>query len=195
MVDREDLIRQILDIEQDMFVRVNEGNPAACQRDTEGFRVHREAQFSVWSQATLTSYLEDLHRAGEAGENLMTYKYARMEGILPRKHDSPFIDEIVEIQTRWQREMYAKYPLLMSGARPIKEGEPGLDTVSFKTYLRGELESYSEATLEALHRDVKAFERGNRNMSEEVYEHLVRRMGYSSIAEVEERKRAHDKSR
>jgi hypothetical protein len=185
----EELIDRILDIEQDMFVRVNEGNPAACQRDTEGFRLHREAQFSVWSQEALASYLDDLRRAADAGENLMTYKYARMEGLVERKHDSPHIDDIVDMQTRWQSEMFRRYPILMSNARPIEDGGRGFDTVSFQTYLRGELESYSEKTLGLLHRDMKNMERAGRNMSETVYDYLVRRLGYSSIQEAEDRKK------
>jgi hypothetical protein len=161
----------------------------SCQKDPEGFRVNRAAQFSAWSQETLSSYREDLEMAEKEGRNLMTLKYARMENLIPKLHDDilvdNLIDQIVSIQVAWQREMMARYPYLMKRGRPLEQGEEALQTTSFVNYLRGELETYSAETLAHLYRDVTENQANERNMTQTIYENLVKSHGYASIEEAE----------
>jgi hypothetical protein len=189
MVERDELIREILETELKMFLSVRAREPVSCQQDPEGFRMNRAAQFSVWSVRTLASYREDLEKAVEQGRNLMTLKYARMEDLIPKLHDDilvdNLIDQIVNIEVGWQREMMAKYPYLMKRGRPLNEGEEGLRTTSFVNYLRGELETYSADTLAHLYRDVSESRDRNQNMAQAVYEHVVRSNGFASIEEAE----------
>lgn len=184
------MIAQILEIEGDMFVSVRSRYPVSCQKDPEGFRIMRYAQFSVWSEETLKSYLFDLKEALINGRNLMTLKYARMENLLPPLHKEPqvedMIDEIVRVEMEWQKEMFSKYPSLMSCGRPLTGTENKQAVTSFKTYLRCELETYSVMTLTLLFRDVMGKLSQKKNMTEVIYACMVTGLGYSDLEEAEE---------
>jgi len=189
MGERDELIQEILQTELEMFLAVQAREPVSCQEDPEGFRVNRAAQFSVWSEQTLASYREDLKRAVAQDRNLMTLKYARMENLIPKLHDDilveNLIDQVVVIQAAWQKEMMARYPYLMKRGRPLTEEEETLRATSFVKYLRGELETYSADTLAHLYRDVTESQANDQNMTEAIYEHLVKSHGYASIEEAE----------
>jgi hypothetical protein len=189
MGQREELIQEILEMELKMFLSVSAREPVSCQQDPEGFRMTRGAQFSVWSDETLASYRGDLEKAVEEDRNLMTLKYARMENLIPKLHDDVLVENLIEqilvIQVAWQKEMIAKYPFLMRRGRPLDEGDEGLQTTSFVNYLRGELETYSADTLASLYRDMTACQEQDRNMTEAIYEKMVKSHGYASIEEAE----------
>lgn len=185
MGEKQKLIAQILDIELEMFLSVQSLQKSSCQDQPDSFRLHREAQFSVWSEETLKSYLHDLNRAAETGINLMTYKYARMEELVPQINNNPIIDKILTLQYRWQAEIFQHFPNLMKGARPLSREDDSAQKTSFETYLRCELETYSDNTLSLLYEDMHNKEKKEVNMSAEVYENLVRKMGYSSLEEAE----------
>ena len=172
----EDLIDQILDIEYRMFMSVNAREPAPCREDGMSFRLHRKASFSAWSGRTLESYLRDLKEAEQQDKNLMTLKYARMEDLIPPVNENPIISDIVSIQLKWQREVFEKYPLFMAGARPVNDDESS-DTdelTSFQNYLRGELETYSDKTLNSLYEDIRGYKEKSENMSEVIYNRLAK---------------------
>ena len=180
-----DLIENIIDIEYRMFMNVNAREEATCREDAEAFRVHRKSQLTVWSKDTLESYLKDLTRAEEAGKNLMTIKYARMENLIPPVNTSEYIDKITEILIPWQEEFIRQYPKFMQRGRPLRSSEETGGMVSFETYLRSELETYSERTLASLYQDVRRNQDEGKNMSRESYAYLVRAMGYESLEQVE----------
>jgi hypothetical protein len=185
MTERDQTVEQILEIELGMFLAVNGEDNSSCQEHPDAFKLHRRAQFAAWSLPTLGSYLNDLRRAQRSHENLMTLKYARMEGLVPRANANPLIDEIVRISIAWQAAMIQKYPALLRGARPLTDADAQARMTSFETYSRGEYETYSDHTLELLHSDMCArLERGA-NMSEEVYASLVKESGYTSLDEAE----------
>ena len=189
MPEKDSLIQEILEMELQMFLAVSAREPVSCQQDPEGFRRTRAAQFSVWSEETLVSYRRDLTEAVEQGRNLMTLKYARMEGLIPKLHDDVLVENLIEqilsIQVAWQKEMMARYPYLMKQGRPLEEGDEGLPTTSFIDYLRGELETYSGETLALLYRDVTESRTNDQNMTEAIYENMVKSHGYGSIEEAE----------
>jgi hypothetical protein len=189
MSQKEVLISKILDLELEMFLTVPTEQKASCQEYPDSFRLHRRAQFSVWSEDTLRSYLKDLEKAETDGINLMTIKYARMDNLIPCRNNNPLIQKITSVQYRWQQEMFCKYPHLMKGARPIARSDDSQYKTSFETYLQGELETYSDTTLELLFRDIEDKARRKINMSEEVYDFLVKTMGYSSLDYAEKRAR------
>ena len=168
-----------------MFLSVKTQQRSSCQDYPESFKRHRRVQFTAWSVGTLKSYLNDLKNAVEEGSNLMTVKYARMDNLIPEENKNPLIMEIVKIQYGWQQEMFSKYPYLMGGARPLSKSEDNARKTSFETYLGGELETYSGATLELLYKDMSKKIKDGVNMSEEVYGYLVREMGYQSIDDAE----------
>ena len=186
MSRKRDLIEEILNIELEMFLNVRSLQKASCQEDPDSFRIVRMAQFLSWSEDTLDNYLNCLRLAIKEGRNLMTEKYARMEGLISRPNKNPLIEKILSVQYAWQKEMFEKYPNLMRGARPLASSDDSIYQTSFETYLRGELGTYSDETLESLHRDIsEKLERGE-NMTEKVYEHTVRGLEYDSLEEAEQ---------
>jgi hypothetical protein len=185
MADKQVVIKEILEIELEMFLTVRTQQRSSCQDYPESFKLHRRVQFTAWSEETLISYLKDLKNAVEEGVNLMTVKYARMDDLVPGENNNPLIMEIVNIQYGWQEEMFRKYPYVMGGARPLSKSEDSARKTSFETYLSGELETYSGRTLELLYKDMSEKIKDGINMSEEVYGYLVQEMGYSSIDDAE----------
>ena len=185
MPNKKELIEQILTIELEMFLSVPTVEKASCQSYPEKFRLHRKVQFGVWSEPTLKSYLNDLKAAQKSDKNLMTIKYARMENLIAQENLNPLISEIVSIQFNWQMEMFKKYPHLMAGARPLSQSDDSLFKTSFETYLKGELETYSDKTLTLLYRDMTSKNEAGINMSAEVYDALAKELGYNSVEEAD----------
>ena len=184
MSEKDNLIEHILELELNMFINVPSRYPVSCQENPDAVRLHRGAQFSVWSEETLRSYLDDLFKAKEQGYNLMTLKYARMENLIPPLNGNPIIDVIVQMQLEAQREMFSRYPNTLGQGRPLENDSPGV--TSFKTYLRGELETYSDRTLNLLHRDIVQVKDRGENWAQQLYTNLARNLGYSSLNELEE---------
>jgi len=189
MTQKDELIEKILDRELAMFLSVPVKTPSSCQKDTESFRLMRSAQFSVWSVDTLVCYHQGLSAAEKEGRNLMTLKYARMDNLIPTLHNNPdierLIDRIVSVQLSWQKGMAAKYPFLIGLGRPLGDTASDGGTTSFTTYLRSEMETYSEDTLLSLSRDVNRYQEKGENMTEKIYLNMVQKLGYSSLEDAE----------
>jgi hypothetical protein len=172
---REELLKGIIEIELDMFERVRTAEPSLCKDRPETFKVMRGMSHSVLSTQTLESYLEDLQKAKAEGRNLVTEKYARMDNRIPPLTTNPIIDDIVRIEAHWMKELSEKYPHTFKGGG------------GFTIYLSSELETYSDKTLELYFEDISKAEKEGRNLEEEAYLMLFQQIGYSSIAEVEEK--------
>ncbi|MBC7247597.1 MAG: DUF4125 family protein [Actinobacteria bacterium] len=155
MERREELITQIIELEWEMFRAVPaEERSAVCQEDEETFRIVRIAGFLTWSDATLASYLLDLKMAKSAGRNLMTEKYALMQGLInpPNPEHDNIINRIVRKECEWAEEFLRNNP----GAtlvRPIHASEDASGVVSSETYSRCELQTYSSRTLDYYYSD------------------------------------------
>jgi hypothetical protein len=167
-MSKEDLISDILELEWEMFSNVtNRGGRAVCQENPQTFRIIRSGGFMVWSEDTLESYRADLEEARDAGRNLMTEKYARMEGLIdPLNPDAlPLIAEIVSKECEWAEEFQRRYPQARMG-RPIRDAEAPPSVVSAESYSRAELETYSTRTLELYQRDNQDLEARGQNRIE-----------------------------
>ena len=155
--DREKLLQEVISTELRMFLAVETSIPSACQEQPETFKLMRRAGHHVLSTETLESYLKDLLEAVEENRNLMTLKYARIDNLVPCLNVSPTIDKIVEAEGRWLEELAQRYPLTFQGQSDYAAG----------VYLRSELETYSDKTLELYFKDIsKALEEGG-NLSVE----------------------------
>lgn len=164
------VLNQVIAMELEMFMAVRTSEPSACQEHPEAFRVMRWMTHSVLPEELLLSYLEDLEQAKRTSRNLMTEKYARMDDRIPKIKESPLIKDILDIETKWAAGLAQKYPLT------FKVGSAG-----FKNYLSCELETFSDRTLELYHKVVTEAEREDRNLVEERYSNLFKRLGYGSI--------------
>jgi hypothetical protein len=184
MKNKQELIQDVIDRELDMFLNVPAREPATCQENPGAFRFYRGVLFSVWSEPALESYRDDLIRADAKGLNLLTLKYARMENSIPPLSENPLIDQIVEIEIAWAKELAAKYPKLHGRGRPIDEDGPR--GTSMKTYLCGELETYSDNTLALYYQNQIQFLERKENLAEKVLLSTVTGAGYGSLQEAED---------
>ena len=169
---RENLIRDIVERELAMFLATpNEGGPSVCQTRPQSFRLMRWMNHSTHDISTLESYLNDLKDAEAGGRNFMIEKYARMDNRLPPLSTSPLLDEITDAESAFLREASARYP------HAITDNGDAL----FRNYCRCELETLSERTLELYAAEVKQAQQEGRNLAEERYDKLWKRLGEDSL--------------
>lgn len=178
------LLEAILDLEWEMFVCVRSDRNAPCQSAPDNFRTIRGSLFEMWTDAMLVSYLDDLQRALAQGRNLLTEKYARMDNLIAPLNTNPLIDAIVSIEDKWQSELQRCYPALYRrccrGRNPSAE-----DGSNFSVYLRCELETYGNRTLELYHQNVKSMDDQKQNLAIDALRQLVRKSGYQDLEQAE----------
>lgn len=195
------IIEQIVEMEWEMFQNVrNTGGRAACQDDFETFDVMRKSQFLTWDLPLLESYWQDLQEGKAQGRNLVMEKYAyMMESTAPKEYEAiatglpkiseekqAMIEQIVAIQVGWREEFAEKYPHLSEQARIIHTSEDTLYDISFETYLRGELKTYSMQTLVLYGRRIVAFVQEQKNMTEEIMRYTTAFYGYKTLEDAEQ---------
>lgn len=194
------IIEQIVEMEWEMFQNVrNTGGRAACQDDFETFDVMRKSQFLTWDLPLLESYWQDLQEGKAQGRNLVMEKYAyMMESTAPKEYEAiatglpkiseekqAMVEQIVAIQVGWREEFAEKYPHLSGQARIIHTSEDTLNDISFETYLRGELKTYSMQTLVLYGRRIVAFVQEQKNMTEEIMRYTTAFYGYKTLEDAE----------
>lgn len=193
---KKDLIDKIVAKEWDMFQTVaNVGGRAACQDNFETFSIMRSSQANGWSEAALSSYLDDLTDAQENGRNLLTEKYARMmEYTAPQDYSRmqdhlppldqetrSLIDWIVQVNLAWEEELNQKFPYIRRRGRPAYSTCDAPHVTSIETYLRGELATYSPRTLALCYQNILEQKAANINGAGLVLAATMRRYGYSSL--------------
>lgn len=196
------LINELISLEWEAFDKVeNEGGRADCQNDWNTFSIMRKSQYYTWTEEMLKSYIRDFHRANDRGWNLITEKYGRMmESTAPLKFmqikDSlpeipkakkEIIEEIVKIQVGWMEEFARQYPKAAGNARSIHTAEDTLYNTSYETYLRGELSTYSDETLDLYGRYIAQLCRENRNLAQMTMSNTAFLYGYGSLDDLEEK--------
>jgi hypothetical protein len=202
---KEELIAKVVTKEWKMFENVRaDGGRTACQDDPVTFGIMRSCQGMSWAESTLESYVDDLSRAEEDKRNLLMEKYARMmESTSPSeyadiRHLLPelemgipqLIDKITDIVLAWTEDLSNKYPYVHKLGRPIHSYEDGSALVSIETYLRAELATYSRRTLQLYYESVLRQQAEKINGSEITLECTVRRYGYSSLQDANEKLKA-----
>ena len=149
----------------------------------------------------LRSYIHDFHRANDSGWNLITEKYGRMmESTAPDRYEKiknslPYIsrdkqeiiNEIVKIQVDWMEEFAKQYPKAASNARSIHSSEDNLYNTSYETYLRGEISTYSDETLDLYGRFIAGLCREGKNLAQMTMTNTALLYGYGSLEELEEK--------
>lgn len=170
----EELITQIINLEWEMFSSVKSQEKSDCQDQPGTFRRMRWMSHCVLSTAVLESYREDLKAARKAGRNLMTEKYARMQGLIPPLKENSIIGNIVDTENGWLHELIEQYPRTFTRAQE-----------NFCNYAQCELETYSEQTIQLYWVHVNESLKTGLNLVRERYSHLFGQMGMGSIEDVE----------
>ncbi len=177
------LVKSILDMEFTMFRAVNGDLNAPCQEQPDAFRKIRGSIYDFWSHEMLESYFKDLVVAARTGRNLVFEKYARMDNKIPKVNMNPLIDNIVEIEQKWQDDLKKKYPTVYS--QTCRDTNMAIDGSNFKVYLESELETYSDNTLQNYWSHIKkAFDDGE-NLSIEMLRQLAKKSGIDSLEKLE----------
>lgn len=176
-------LEMILNLEWAMFSKVRSSSPAACQSAPERFKAIRGRLFDVWTEEMRMAYLADLEAATTAGRNLLSEKYARMDNLIPGGATNPLIERIVAIESGWQAELRQRVPALYE--RCCRRTDPTGDGSDFAVYLRSELETYGERTVELYYENVLRAEEAGINLGREALEGLVRQGGYRDLEHAE----------
>lgn len=197
-MEKDELMKYILEIEWNMFTNVqNQNGRAECQDNYQTFAIMRLSQLKVWDEEILASYFLDLLEAKEAERNLMTEKYAHMmEKTYPEEYEQiklllpPVTDHakemakaIVQIYTVWEKEMAIRFPKLRSRGRAQKEDAALEGSVTVEDYQYCELLTYSERTLQLLLEYIGQNADKNLYMAEVL--NMVQAYGYKSLEEAE----------
>jgi hypothetical protein len=182
-MEKNELLEHVLDMEWEMFAAVKSAQPVSCQSSPDKFRAIRGSVFEMWSDEMLASYLIQLTVSKMQGRNLLTEKYARMDNLIPPLTESPFLDEIVEINELWQNELQKNFPALYKCC--CRSTEQTGDGRNFSVYLRSELETYGDNTLELYYAKIKHAYDQKRNLSIEALQHLIEKSGYKDLEHAE----------
>lgn len=197
---RKKLIDEILELEWKYFTRANNtGGRAECQDNKEEFQVMRKSQWETLPEDVLESYLEDLRECKYKNIDIVVEKYARMMKFnAPDEYEKiknylseislkkkEITEKIIEIYMKWELEVKGKYPKICGKGRPLYSKEDTLEVVSIETYLRGELYSYSERTLEKYYSYILKCREDKRNLALENIENIVVGKGYKNLEDAE----------
>lgn len=196
-MEKEKLIEEILEKEWAYFSKLNNiGGRAACQDNREDFIIMRKSQWETFNEETLLSYLEDLNsknnllfqKYGQMMKYNSSQEYEKVKDILenPSKNKITLIEKIMSIYMEWEKEFFKKYPVFSSMGRPLYSTEDNNIETSIETYLRGELLSYSEKTLQLYLKYIIEMKEKNINLAIKNMDNLASMQGFKNSDEVEE---------
>ncbi|MDO4393525.1 MAG: DUF4125 family protein [Bacillota bacterium] len=196
---KDHLINEIIDIEWNMFDKVNNiGGRAGCQDDGWTFYVNRYSQFAIYNVDVLSMYREDLAEAQMQGRNLITEKYAYMMEFtdkanydanlkaympVPSEEKIDLIEKILRILVMKEAEFAEMYPGISGNSRPIT-GVNKMD-VSFMVYTIGELKTYSERTLKGMYGALEELIAKGVSPSYLIHRNTVEFYGYEDLDDAE----------
>ena len=201
---REQMIFDLASMEWELFQLVhNTGGRASCQDDPDTFFKMRMSQWMVYSDGVLKSCMEDFQEAAAQGRNLIFEKYGRMmETTHPEEYERvrqyfPEISEqhrenvekITAIHLGWDKKTAEAYPYLRKNGRLATTREDSADGISMESYLRGELQCFSEKTVELILEETEEAVKDGVNLQERMIENEVRFYGYESLERAEEARR------
>ena len=80
-----------------------------------------------------------------------------------------------------------RFPKAAGNARSIHASEDSLYNASYETYLRGELSTYSDETLDLYGRFIAQIGRNRQNLAEMTMRNTALLYGYESLEDLEEK--------
>ena len=122
-------------------------------------------------------------------ESTAPLKYAQIKDSLPELPEvkKEIIEEIVKIQVGWMEDFAKEYPKAAGNARSIHTSEDNMFNTSYETYLRGELSTYSDQTLDLYGRFIAQLCREDKNLAKMIMANTASLYGYASLEELEEK--------
>ena len=115
-------------------------------------------------------------------------KYEKVKDILenPSENKITLIEKIMSIYMEWEEEFFKRYPIFSSMGRPLYSTEDDNIETSIETYLRGELLSYSEKTLQLYLKYILEMKEKDINLAIKNMDNLANMQGFKNSDEVEE---------
>lgn len=190
------LADKIVDIEWHLFDKTqNEGGRANCQDDWGTFSIMRRSQYYTWPVELLNMLYVDFSEAISNGRNVISEKYgfmmestapeefAKIKGKLTEISEDKrkIINAIVEIQVGFMEKFACEYPGLADNARVIHSSEDNRFVTSYETYLRGELSTYHNDTLNLYGRFIAELASNNKNLAYMIMNMTTFFYGYASL--------------
>lgn len=198
---REQLIFDIASAEWELFQLVyNTGGRASCQDDPDTFFKMRMSQWMVYSDGVLESYMDDLQTSAQQGRNLVFEKYAHMmettfpEEYVQIKEHLPAVSErkleLIEraarIHVDWDAYMAEHYPNLRGNGRVLRRSQDSVyNGSSSESYLRGEMMTYSDRTLELMVKEITEADARGENLLKQIIANETAFYGYKSLEDAE----------
>ena len=153
----------------------------------------------TWPEELLASFYTDLKAAEATGRNLITEKYGRMmASTAPERYEEikqyfpelseeriKIQEEIIAIQVNWMESFAKQYPKMAGNARVIHTAEDTPNETSYETYLRGEIGTYSDATLLLYGRFIALLAQEGKNLAYETMNNTAQLLGYRDVADAE----------
>ena len=189
-------VQELLDLEWRLFDAAPQAGQRSAQfEDREPFIITRSAQLAAWSPELLESWWQDLRSAQAEGRNPINEKYIYMlEQVDPERYSmlKPGVPEasmeklwlgdwICQAQGTWQEALQKKYPRITQNSRAIHRSADNQDSVSFETFVRSELMTYSVSTLRLYARQIEKAQKVGENLCETILENTVRQLGFDSL--------------
>lgn len=173
---RKEIMQEIVAREAELLMNLRTEEPVA-ENTIPAFKKMREMTYCVLSDATITSWLEDLRNAVKFGRNPLMEKYALVGGQIPHLKKNPLIKQIVAIEVGWMQEIAAKYPKMIKREQASAE--------LFEKYALCELQTWGDRTIGLYWQDVQNAVKEGRNFAEDRYNWLYRDLGKGNLQEVE----------
>nr|WP_162148657.1 DUF4125 family protein [Desulfuromonas sp. TF] len=180
---KESIINYILDIEWEMSISLTTRNVWACHSDPFKFRTIRSCILKVWTYEMLENYLSHIKSAKNNGRNLITEKYDRIDNCIPYITQNPLIIDIVAISVYWHRELQVKYPILSKLCCPYVNA--AVDGGKLWIFLRSELETYGERTVELYFKHAMSAYLNKKNLTSELLLNLTQKIGLKNLEQAE----------
>ena len=168
--ERDALLDQIAEKELKMFLDAPDESEGLKQRP-EAFKLTRVMAHSAHDEAFLSSYLRDLTDAAKVGRNFIVEKYGRLQNILPPLNESPLLAKIASAEAAWLNEAHKLYPEI------IKKGASD----KFEDFLRCELETLSDKSLELYGEEVQNALAEKKNLALARHNWLAQKLGKAPL--------------
>ena len=114
-------------------------------------------------------------------------RFAELSKHLPKLNDQRKMlqEALVSISVQWTKEVDEKYPNIAGIARVRSTADDTKFNTSSETYLRGEISTYSDATLKLYTKMVQKALKEGRNLVAEILENTAHMYGYKTLEEAD----------
>lgn len=200
LMEKGKLVSEVVQMEWNAFDKVQgmDGR-AGCQDDFETFQIMRSSQFIPWDLELLQSYHNDFQVALGENRNLISEKYAYMmsstdpDYFSKIQHRLPsisaeklnLIEKIIAIQLNDMTILAKSYPKFANQGRSLRSSEDTTFNTSYETYLRGELSTYSQRTVELYLEFLQNNQKNIVNTAELYMKEVATQYGYPDLLSAE----------